>query len=541
MKNGKIEKIIDSMTLDDLCGQLLCYIAPIGRYKSRGEDFEEMVKRTKPGGIFVEGVTGEQVKEISEMINKHTKVPVIVAADAEFGPNPVSDAKTILPFAMAWGACDDEKLLEEGGRATAIECRKNGIHWSYAPVVDLNYNKDNPVTNVRAISDSPKQVVKMARAYMRGMQKEGLMGAGCKHFPGDGMDDRNQHFCTTVNSMSKKEWFKTYGYVYKELIKENPASIMVGHICAPAFQKDEYDESKGYLPATLSYNLITKLLKGKLGYKGCVVSDALSMVGISAVVDEKRLPVEFLKAGGDMELFAEESYFDIIKEAVESGEISMERLKDAVRRILNLKDFLGLLDGQEPEIKDDADIKKVAKEIARKSVKIVKDKDGILPLNLKKGDKALICNLTWFDRDNDMLYPSLEYIEKALNERGIETLVLQNTGHRQIEKAYEEFKPDCVLVNSSLSIHDANGSALRLGWDNIMTFWRGLIFRHPKVVFTSLGDPYKLYELPFLKTYVNTFSPSKESQEALVEVLLGEVKPTAKNPVELKGHFKREV
>ena len=122
---------------------------------------------------------------------------------------------------MAWGACDDEELIEKAGIATAQICRKNGIQLTYSPLVDINYNKNNPVVNTRAVSDSPEQVVKIAGAYLRGLQKDNCMAATCKHFPGDGMDDRNQHFCTTINPMSKDEWMKTYGYVYKEMIKEN--------------------------------------------------------------------------------------------------------------------------------------------------------------------------------------------------------------------------------------------------------------------------------------------------------------------------------
>ncbi len=540
MEKESIKKIVDSMTLDELCGQVLCYTAPLGVYKGDFGDFEEMIKRTKPGGLFVNSGKGEDIKKLEETVNKYLKIPVIISGDTENGPNTISDYPTRMPLPMAWGASDDEKLIEEGAVQTARICRKNGVHWSYAPLADINFNKDNPVVNIRAISDSPAQVSKIASAYLRGLQREGLMAGGCKHFPGDGTDDRNQHFCTSINNLSKDEWRKTFGYVYKEIIKENPGSIMVGHIALPAFQEDEYDEETGYLPGTLSYNIITKLLKAELGFEGCVVSDALSMVGISAVTDEERLPVEFLKAGGDMELFAEESYFDSIKKAVESGEIPMERLKDAVTRILNLKNSIGLLDGYKPDVKPEEGFEEISKEIARKSIKIVRNKNGVLPLDLKKGSKVLICALTALNRENDN-YPTFEYTKNALEKRGIEAVILKNPNHRAIEKVYNEEDISAVLVLSRVSEHDSNGGSVRLGWDNIMTFWRGLVFRHPKVVFASMGDPYKLYELPFLKTYVNTFSPTKESQEAFVEVILGEISPVAKNPVSLEGFFEREV
>ena len=536
MNNQNIEAIIEKMTLDDLCGQVLCYSVPLDKSENELEEFEEIFKRTKPGGVFMHEVTGEQIKTVTKLVNTYTCVPVIVSGDTEYGPNPIKDCEHILPNQMAWGACDDEKLIEKGGKATAQLCRKNGMHWSYAPVVDINYNKDNPVTNTRAVSDSPQHVVKIAGAYLKGLQSEGLMAGGCKHFPGDGIDDRNQHFCTSVNPLSKEEWMNTYGYVYKEMFKLNPGSVMVGHVSLPAFQT-ECDDLGVYLPATLSKSLMTDLLRGELGFDGCIVSDALSMVGVSAVVPENELPVRFINAGGDMLLFAEPSYFDYIKNAVLDGIVSMDRLKDAVRRILKLKETVGLLDEKEPEVEITENIEEIATEIAEKSIKIVRDVDNILPLNLKSGDTVLLCSMFYKKNYAD----KFQYIEKELNERGIKTIHLKNTWHRQIQEVFEKENPTCVLVNCGLSTIDSSGASLRVDWNSIMTFWRGYIFKNPNVIFTSFADPYKLYELPFLRTYINAFSFTEESQKAFVRVITGEIEAKGKNPVELKGYFDREV
>ncbi len=536
MNNSNIEEIIENMSLDDLCGQLLCYSVPLGKSENELAEFEEIFKRTKPGGVFMDVVTGEQIRAVTELVNKYTKVPVIVSGDTEHGPNPIKHCESILPNTMAWGACDDETLIELGGKATAQICRKNGMHWSFAPVVDINYNKDNPVTNTRAVSDSPKQVAKIAGAYLKGLQSEGYMAGGCKHFPGDGMDDRNQHFCTSVNPLSKEEWMNTYGYVYKEIFKLNPGSVMVGHVSAPAFQT-ECDDMGVYLPATLSKSLMTDLLRDELGFDGCIVSDALSMVGVSAVVPENELPVRFINAGGDMLLFAEPSYFDYIKNAVLDGTISTERLKDAVRRILKLKETVGLLSEKEPEVEITENIEEIAIKIAEKSIKIVRDMDNILPLNLKEGDTVLLCSLYYKPQNTDRF----KFLEEELNSRGIKTVHLKKPNHRAIEKVYNENNIAAVLVNCSVAQIDSIGGSIRIGWDEIVTFWRGYIFRHPKVIFTSFADPYKLYEVPFMRTYVNTFSFTEESQRAFVRVILGEIEAKGKNPIELKGFFEREV
>lgn len=536
MTSEKIEKIIESMDLDDLVGQLLCYAAPVGSYKGEHDAFEEIVKRTKPGGLFINDGTDAEIKKMTDLGNKYSCVPVIVSGDSEYGPYPIMDNRHLLPNPMAWGSCDDAELVERGGKATAQICRKSGVHWSYAPVIDINYNKDNPITNTRSVSDNPEQVIKMAGAYLKGLQSEGHMAGGCKHFPGDGMDDRNQHFCTSVNPMSKEEWMSTYGHVYKEIFKLDPVSVMVAHIALPAFE-EEYDEVTGYLPATISKSLITGLLRNELGFEGCIVSDALSMIGATAILPEEKLPVEFINAGGDMLLFPEPQYFDYVKDAVLDGTISMDRLKDAVRRILKMKDRVGLLDDEPHEVEITEDIGEIATKIAEKSIKVVRNADNLLPLDLKEGDTVLLCTL-YFKKDYENIF---EPLEKAFQKRGIKTITVKNSKHRPIEKILDEEKPQAVLVNCDFSMFDSSGCSLRMGWDSMMTFWRGIIFRHPKLIFTSFGDPYKLYELPFLRTYINTFSPCPESQEAFVRVLLGEIEAQGKNPVNLPGFFEREV
>lgn len=533
----KIEELISSMSIDELCGQVLCYNIP-----TNSNNIEEDIKSTKPGGIFLYGINPEKIKNFTDTINKGVKVPVVVATDVENGPGGgvLEGEYTALPMPMACGAADDEMLMEKAGIDTARICRKSGFHWTFSPVVDINYNPDNPVTNIRAVSDSPKQVVKIAGAYMRGLQCEGNMAATCKHFPGDGMDDRNQHLCTTVNSMSKDEWMNTYGYVYKEMFKQNVAAVMIGHISLPAYQsEDECDKVTGYKPATLSYNLITKLLKEELGFNGCVVSDAMSMIGVAAVTAKKDLAVEFINAGGDMILFAEPEDFDHLKKAVLGGRISMSRLKDAVRKVLELKEKVGLLDDMPKAVKEPECIEETALKIAEKSISIIRNTENILPLNINKGDNILLCNITEKEAGPDIV--PFDTLKQEFEKRGINVTVIENQGHREIKKLIDEKSPYCVLVNSRLSANECNGGSGRLNFRQMMCFWRGCIFNNPRVVFTSFGDPYKIHEVPFMRTYVNAYSSTVEMQKAFVKVILGEIEAKGKSPVDFPGYFKHEV
>ncbi len=538
-----IEKILESMSVEDLCGQLLNYnISP----STSLEVLEEQFRNTRPGGVFFGGnTTPERIAEVTAIANKYAKAPVIVSADIEYGPGCCIKDAPYIPYPMSWGAANDEALIERAGRITAEQCRKAGVHWSFAPIVDINYNKDNPVTNVRAISDKPEQIVKMAGAYVRGMQRDGYMVAGCKHFPGDGMDDRNQHFCTTINSLSKEEWMATYGYVYREMFKEKVGSVMVGHIAFPA-NEEEIDPILGPKPGTLSYNTMTRLLKGELGFEGCLISDAMSMVGTSVMCPPDRLSIEFIKNGGDMLLFPLERDYGYLLGAVQSGEITIERLKDAVRRILRMKAQVRLFEDQAAiaaSIEVSGDINEVAQEIADKAITVIRNSQNLIPLSLPKGSKFLLINIQ--RNRNDMGFPQymdhIKILVGELEKRGYQADMISAYGidHRKLEEDMKGY--DCILFNCRINPAVYLGGTNRLNWDNIMCFWRGVGVAHPRVIFTSFGDPYKLYDLPFLRTYVNAYSHDEVTFRAFIKVLLGEIPAQGKSPVALKGFFERGI
>lgn len=535
------EKILDSLTLDDMIGQMLCFLMP---RKATEEQIEKIVSHTKAGSFFVSANGQDEIKQCTKIIEKHTKLPALIAADIEAGPGHVWNAavEPALPDVMAWGACDDPALIEKAHIATAEFCRRMGVHWSFAPIVDINFNPNNPVTNVRAISDDPDEVIKIGRAAVRGLQKNGMIAAGCKHFPGDGVDDRNQHFCTTVNSLSKEDWMNTYGKVYKAMIAEGVASIMVAHIALPAYD-EKIDDRLGYPPATLSYHLQTDLLKGELGFKGCIVSDALSMIGASSVVPHDRLAVEFVKAGGDMLLFPLPEYFDQIKAAVLSGEIPTERIRDAVRRVIEMKKRARLFEDEATVLADATHIDDAftsADEIAEKSLTLIRDCDHLLPLNIQPGDTVLLINLMKSKEYNPPHYSvTMDTVRQELERRGFVVKEYANPTRDDIAEDMKEAA--VILINCKISVRDYCGGNLRVNWEHIATFWRGEILRHPKLIFTSFGDPYKLYEYPYLKTYINAYSCSKPTQKAFVKAIVGEIPFRGKSPVELKGFFKREV
>ena len=534
-----IEERLNELTIEELIGQTFCYDI---YDKDDPIEVEKIIAKLRPGGLFVSDMTAEKIKMYTDMANKYTKIPVIVAGDVENGPGAVIKGSSEIPYQMAWGACDDTALLKRAGRATAKICRKNGVHWTFSPIVDINYNFRSPESNIRSVSDDPKQVVKITKAFLEGVQENGYMMTACKHFPGQGIDERNSHFCTTTNPMTREEWMNTYGWVYKQMIEAGTPSIMVGHGALPCYEED-IDAFFGAPPAVLSKSLMTDLLKGRLGFQGCLVSDAMSMIGVAARVSKTDcIGLKFLQAGGDMILFPEPTDFEQILQAVKDGTLLLDRLKDAVMRVLKLKEKARLFEEQAlllKEIDSVEDFESIAQEIADKSIKIVRDYEGIIPVKLKPGAKILMLNMieAHFHRPPDGT--EFKAMREAFEERGYVVDEIFTAKHKQVQAIMNDY--DMICLNCNMSPENYHGATLRVGWNNIMVLWRGYVLQHPRCIFTSFGDPYKLFDMPYLKTYINAFSGVVASQRAVVKILLGEIQPKAKNPVQLEGFFEREV
>ena len=526
------ERLLDSLDLTDLVGQVLCYDI---YDKDDPAEVETVLAGIHPGALYLDNMSRDKIRMYTEMANRYTKLPVAIVTDVEYGPGENMSGLPVLPNVMAWSACDDAELVEQAAEIMAKLCRLHGISWTLSPVVDINMNFENPLVNVRSASDSPEQVKKIMGAFLRGIRKNGYMVATLKHFPGDGVDDRDQHFCTTVNSLSMTEWRKTFGNVYRYMIGQGADAVMCAHIGLPAYAGE--GDALGAVSAVLSKPLMTDLLKGELGFDGCIISDAMSMVGSAARAGLEQLPVTFLQCGGDMVLFNEPEDHARIMAAVQNGTLPMERLRDAVSRVLRVKIQARLFEDQNtvlaeiPETKDALieRLNAIGDRIAERSIKFVRDIDKLLPLHAKPDSKFLCIEIADGDTDATALYD-------ALRERGHTVEVCRNVGHNAIAAMMNAY--DYVLVNCFFV--GKHGGTMRAGWGQIGPFWRGYLLKHPRVIFTAFGDPYKLYDYPFLKTYINTFSYTESSMRAFVRVLLGEVDMPARNPVSLPGCFERE-
>lgn len=537
MKNKAIVKTWKDLSLKEKIGQtVVLLVNPDKEIKTFGS-IEAFLEKYQVGGIFVggevikEATDGyEKIKNVISDYNKYSNIPLLVASDLENGSGSMINGLTVFPHMMALGAAASEELAYEYGKGTALESVPLGINWTFSPVSDLNQNQLNPVTNIRSISDNPTLAVPLLKAVIMGMQDHGL-AATAKHFPGDGTDYRDQHLVTTKNSLDVENWWKNHGLVFHALINAGVSSIMTGHIALPAYQK-ELCEGR-CLPATLSYELTTKLLKQEMCFNGVVVSDALIMGGFMGWYGQTRAEIECFKAGTDMMLWPTLEYFGAMEQAILSGDVSMVRLDDAVSRIWKLKERLGLFNesicrnselGSENRIYAGG----VARKVAEKSITLLRDRKKQLPLQKDCVNRIALIAIT----HHGPAFESMNILKKELEAYGIDVLLKRNIEFEELEKILPEY--DLIIYVLYARPHQPIGP-LSFCNDEARSIWVSLTLGMDKSIVVSLGSPYYFNEyFEQANIYINTYSNSPDSQKALVKALFGDIQFQERSPVNLK-------
>lgn len=468
----------------------------------------------------------------------NAKIPILITSDFENGCGSMLKGLTPLPYMMGLGATDSEEIAYNYGKATALEARSVGANWTFSPVCDLNLNKRNPLVNVRSIGDDPEHAIRLLKQVIRGMQENGL-AACAKHFPGDGLDYRDQHIVTTNNDLSFEEWKKMSGKVFQELIDDGVYSIMPGHITLTDYQKEVFSNGMK-LPATLSHELMTNLLKKEMGFNGVVVSDALSMGGIMGwYPTRRRAHIECFKAGCDMMLWPNKDYVNDMIEAVENGYVSMERLDDAVSRILNMKEKLGLFKKDNHAIKlskEDLEfVRRTQQETAEHSVTLIRDKENLFPLSTEKYQKIAVVPIT----HHEPAFAEAELLCEELREKGFEVNYCKDgltiTTHGEKLDALEKNIDDHDLIIYALFSRPFRP----IGFLDFMgpeatKVMHSLKYGTEKSIVVSFGSPYfgnQYFERAV--TYVNAYSMLSPSVKAFVRAAVGEIGFSEYSPVKL--------
>ncbi len=471
----------------------------------------------------------EQVRQY----RSHSTIPPLFASDLENGSGSMIPGLTALPHLMAVGAADDDELAYEYGRATAVEAKAIGINWTFAPVADLNRNRFNPIVNARSISDEPKQASRLLGRVVQGMQAHGL-AATAKHFPGDGEDYRNQHFVTSSNELPFEEWKQLHGAVFQSLIDQGVAAIMTGHITLPAYQQSKQD---GFLlPATLSEELTTHLLKNEMRFEGVVVSDALIMGGFLGWYDRAQAEVECFRCGTDMLLFPTLGYIDALEQAIESGEVSMERLDDAVERIWKMKERFGLFESPAPQLSQLTELQQpsnkptepnsiaisAATRMAERSLTLLSNRAQLLPLP-QSNPSMLVVPIVTKPGATELFTPLME----ELAQYGVNAIWKDKLWIDELEDLAK------IVDHVLFVIHNYIGH-LDFATSGRGALWSALCFDRAKTIGISFGSPY--YYKDYFETagaFVNAYSPVEASQRAAVRALFGSVPFRGSSPVRL--------
>ena len=535
----KIEKMISSMTLEEKIGQLFFVVG-------RGFDEEYLSHVTKDlhvGGIMVRPLNKDTDRAIISYVQKHSNIPLFVAANLESGGAGCCSEGTNVATNMMIGATNDPSNAYELGRICSEEANEIGVNFAFAPVSDIDYNFRNPIMNTRTFASSVKMVKECATNYILASQKNNVM-CSAKHFPGDGRDERDQHLVSSINDLSCEEWDKSYGAIYESEIKAGVLAFMTGHILLPSYSKrlNPDLEDKDILPGSLSTELLNGLLREKLGFNGLILTDASTMAGFNIPYPRDYAVPYSIKAGNDMFLFCKNLDEDVMfmKRGYERNIITEERLHDALLRILATKMKIGLLDEDFSFLKREPVLRKkenleVAKRIASDSITLVKEQKGLLPLTVKKNKRILLHVLE--SGGNALGYLRTEVgnqFKTLLEKEGFEvTPFVSNGTYEGLQEAFESVKEkyDAIIYLANLETK-SNQTTVRIEWTNPMGVNGPIYINSIPTIFISLANPYHLLDVPRVKTYINTYGMNDYTLTCLVDKLLGRDTFRGKDPVD---------
>ena len=327
-----VDSIYTKMTLKEKVGQLFMVAAYSNKDQKHTDSLNKLIKKYAIGGlVFFQGGPVRQAKQ-TNAYQATSKVPLLIAMDAEWGLNMRLDSTVRFPYNMTLGAVKDTDLVRKVGEKIGEHCNRLGVHINFAPVVDINTNSKNPIIGVRSFAEDKYNVADKALAFTNGLQSKNVL-ACAKHFPGHGDTDKDSHKTLPTVTLSKERIDSVEMYPYKKLFKNNIAGVMVGHLNVPSLEKNDG------LPSSLSYEIVTNILKEKLQFKGLLFTDALEMKGVSTFKEPGDVDLAAFKAGNDVLLMGEDVSKGILKiiEAYENKEITEERLAHSVKKILASK------------------------------------------------------------------------------------------------------------------------------------------------------------------------------------------------------------
>ena len=555
-----VEKSIAGMTLEEKFGQLFVILQAEPGFGE--EKITTLLEQSHMGGLrWQNGGSKEQIHQQLALFQKHSKLPLLIAANCDDGGNGAAPEGTFVATAAECGAGQGTENAYHVGLVAGREASALGANWLFNPVVDVYKNWRNTIVNTRSYGGDPDKIIANARAYIRGVKDANPhMACTIKHFPGDGVEELDQHLVMGVNDLSVEEWEPSFGKVYRALIDDGVEAVMVGHFALPAMSRRLRPgiQDKDIRPATLAPELLTDLLRREMGFNGVIITDASHMVGMTAVARREDAVPGAIIAGCDMFLFANDVEEDIgfVRAAYERGDLTEERLSDALHRILGLKAKLRLTD---PAVctPDPAALsclgcsehRAYTAAAADSCITLVKDTRGNLPVKPAAQKRVFLVYVGTTPTSKGYKGdPVKKIVVEELERAGFKVDVCPNFYELELENGVTPANFAKMLNHESragfVASHDwallvvnVKGSAqennVRLRWSCNHSMELPWYNEEVPTVGLSLNYTNHLIDLPQLHTFINAYAPTREHIRAAIAKITGqsEFKGTAEDTV----------
>jgi len=522
-KQQWVDSIYNSMTLNEKVGQLFMVATYSNRAKEHTDSIQNLVENFNIGGlIFFQGGPVRQAS-LTNMYQSISKVPLLIGMDAEWGLNMRLDSTSRFPYNMTLGAVESNDLIKQIGSQIGKHCKRMGVHLNFAPDVDINTNSKNPIIGVRSFGEDKFNVTQKAIAFTEGLQSQGIM-ACAKHFPGHGDTDKDSHKTLPTVLFSKERIDSVELYPYRELFKKNVAGVMVAHLNVPSIEPTEG------VPSSLSYTIVTDILKKQLGYKGLVFTDALNMKGASNFKQPGDIDLAAFKAGNDVLLFTEDAPKAISKiiEAYNKKEITEERLSHSVKKMLAAKydvnlnhfkpiDTINLIN----DLNADTNLF-LNQEAYSKAITVLKNDNNII--SVKKDKKEQIAYIKLGNGTNSAF---IDELRLEINIDDLTDLSIKN-----LLKKIRKY--DKVIIG----YHRSNYRLTKTIADEDIALIEK-ISKKNKVILDVFASQYCMEKLYFqnIEGVMVSFENSEEAQKFSAQIILGKKEAVGKLPASINKEF----
>ncbi|HEY9722520.1 MAG TPA: glycoside hydrolase family 3 protein [Oscillatoriaceae cyanobacterium] len=519
----------EQLTIREIIGQLMMPMLPDTPELAKPEVWRQVEADLETyhfGGYIVFRGDRQSTPPFLEELQALSEIPLLVASDMERGAGQQLAGATDFPSPMALGAARNPDLAYQQGAITALEAARAGIHWIFAPTLDLVSNPANPIINVRGIGDEPRQVGLLGSAFIEGAQRHGVI-ACAKHFPGHGETTQDSHETLPALSLSRHRLETHELLPFRQSIQAGVQSIMIGHLAVPAL--DEHG-----LPASLSQRVVSDLLREQMGFMGLIVTDALMMGAITERFDPGHAAVRALQAGVDVLLMPPdpEAVVNAVLRALEEGALTKQRLLQSVERLFDAKADLGLWQSSWDEEEEALpavlpDYEPAVQAIAEAAITLVKSKEGLLPLAAEAKVGTLV-----LDDDDDAAAQSAWRAALADHSDVPIQVLTGDDPAESVERAIAALGDREIVVVPVFSQVKAWKNRVDLP-EVLASVPKRLREAGKQVIVVSFTSPFLLQQFPGVEAYVCAYSPNPLCQRAAVQALWGELPFSGRLPVDL--------